>query len=96
MREVFVVSDNILSPVGLTTAENFSNLKNGISGIKKHRRPDMADEPFYASLFDQEMNFIVNGNLKYTRFEQLLIASIKQALEKNSIDPADKNTVLIV
>ncbi len=40
MQGVFIVSDNILSPVGLTTAENFLQLKKGVSGIKKHHEHD--------------------------------------------------------
>ena len=34
MREVFIVSDNIVSPLGNTSAENFGNLEKGISGIR--------------------------------------------------------------
>ena len=36
VRNVFIVSDNIISPLGLTTAENFSQLKKGISGIREY------------------------------------------------------------
>src|SRR5665647_227947 len=77
MPGVFIVSDNILSPLGLTTAENFAQLKNGISGIRKHHDIALADQPFYASLFDQKSGFIQDSVHKYTRFEQLLIASVK-------------------
>jgi 3-oxoacyl-[acyl-carrier-protein] synthase I len=52
MRDVFVAADNIFSPLGTTTAENFSQLKKGISGVARHVRPEMSDQPFYASLFD--------------------------------------------
>jgi hypothetical protein len=30
MRDVFVVADNIVSPLGITTAENFSRLTKGV------------------------------------------------------------------
>ena len=36
MRDVFVASDNIFSPIGFTTGENLANLKNNISGVKQH------------------------------------------------------------
>jgi hypothetical protein len=36
MREVYIISDNIVSPLGVYTTENFTALKNGFSGIKQH------------------------------------------------------------
>jgi 3-oxoacyl-[acyl-carrier-protein] synthase-1 len=93
---VFIVSDNIVSPIGLTTAENFAQLKNGASGIRKHQDTALADQPFYASLFDHKSDFIQDNVNKYTKFEQLLIASIKDALQNSNIDAGDKKTVLIL
>ena len=97
MTEVFVASDNILSPIGFTTAENFDQLINGISGIKKHSNKTFSDEPFYAALFDDTNEFIKDGtNNSYTKFEQMLISSIKDALQKTKIDPEDKKNCLII
>ncbi len=56
----------------------------------------IADEPFYASLFDQKAVFLTENHNQYTRFEQLLIASVKDALQNCGINAADKKTVLIV
>jgi 3-oxoacyl-[acyl-carrier-protein] synthase-1 len=91
---VFIVSDNILSPIGLTTAENFVQLKKGVSGLKKHHHPALAYESFYASLFDPESSFIQDN--QSTRFEQLLIASVGDALQNSNITTGDKKTVLII
>lgn len=96
MSGVFVVSDNILSPIGLTTAENFTQLKKGVSGIQKHHDTALADEPFYAALFDHNSSFITDSDSKYTRYEQLLIASIKDALKNSDVDAGDKKTALII
>ncbi|MEO8712526.1 MAG: beta-ketoacyl synthase N-terminal-like domain-containing protein [Parafilimonas sp.] len=97
MKDVFIISDNILSPLGNTSAENFSKLKDNISAVKQHNNPSIADEPFYASLFDAGMHFIHEDNTyTYTKFEQLLVASIQQALQKGDVDPADKKTLLII
>jgi len=95
-RNVFIVSDNIISPLGLTTAENFSQLKNGISGIREHHDIALADQPFYASLFDLKSGFIQDNVNKYTKFEQLLIASIEDALQQCNMDAGNKKTVLII
>jgi 3-oxoacyl-[acyl-carrier-protein] synthase I len=92
MKDIFVVSDNIFSPLGSTTAENFSRLKAGVSAVRRHDRPAMADEPFYAALFDAGMD---DGG-HYTKFEQLLITSISDALKTSDVDPADPRTILIL
>jgi 3-oxoacyl-[acyl-carrier-protein] synthase-1 len=95
MSAVYIVSDNIFSPVGLTTTENFDSLKKGRSGIKLHNDQALANEPFYASLFDAQ-TFIKNNFNKYTKFEQLLIASVQNALKSCNVDTADKSTALII
>ena len=93
MTEVFIASDNILSPIGSTTAENFAQLKKNVSGIKLHHDETLAEEPFYASLFLK--NSVLENEI-YTKFEQLLIASIGNALENSGIDTASHKTVLII
>ena len=96
MSDVYIVADNILSPLGLTAAENFEQLKNGVSGIKEHDDKAFADNLFYAALFDPGKSFIKDTDNKYTRFEELLIASIGDALRDSGIDTADKKTALII
>ena len=94
--EVFVVADNILSPLGKTTVENFSNLKQNISAVKQHHDPSISSQPFYASLFDGDESFLKTDADNYTKFEQLLIASIGDALQHSGINAADKKTTLII
>jgi len=97
MTEIFVSSDNIVSPVGLTTAENFSQLKLDVSGIKLHDDKTMSDQPFQAALFTDENSFNNNtAQQHYTKFENLLIASISDALANSHIDATGKRTVLII
>jgi 3-oxoacyl-[acyl-carrier-protein] synthase-1 len=93
--DVFIVADNILSPLGKTTAENFEQLKNSVSGVKRHDNESLSPTPFYASLFDNGAEFLQSGD-GYTKFEQLLIASITDALKNGDIDPKDRKTVLII
>ncbi len=102
MKDIFVVSDNIFSPLGSTTAENFSRLKAGVSAVRRHDRPEMAGEPFYAALFDADLAGGASGSYTaaatgtYTKFEQLLLASISDALETGDVDPRDPRTILIL
>jgi len=91
MPAVYIVADNIYSPIGATTADNFERVKKGISGIQLHNDKALWDEPVYVSLFDHLAN-----DLKYSRFEQLLIASVKDALRDSGVVVADEKTVLII
>lgn len=93
MTGVYIVSDNITSPIGGTTADNFAQLKNGVSGVKLHDNKSMSAEPFYASLFDMDA---FAGNGVQTKFEQLLIASIKNALEWTGLETTTSNISLII
>ena len=95
MKDVFIVSDNILSPLGATTDENFEQLIKNISGVTQHNNGDLSDQPFYASLFSDRHQFLKDG-AGYTKFEQLLIASITTALSSIEIDITGKKTVLII
>ena len=51
MRNVYVVADNIYSPLGRNTRANIEALKQGKSGIRLHTG-NLSPDPFYASLFD--------------------------------------------
>jgi 3-oxoacyl-[acyl-carrier-protein] synthase I len=95
-QDVFVVADNVLSPLGKTTTENFDQLKQNKSGVKQHHDTSISLHPFYASLFQKGETFIPNKNHKYTKFEQLLIASISDALKDSGVDAQDKKTVFII
>jgi 3-oxoacyl-[acyl-carrier-protein] synthase-1 len=95
MKDVFVVSDNIISPVGKTSAENFYALTKGISGVKQHSLAGIAAEPFYASLFGEESIEHINA-AGHTKFEQLLILSANNALQHTGIDINSPSTILII
>ncbi len=94
--DVFVIADNILSPLGKTTAENFLKLKENISGVKQHYEINISPQPFYASLFDKDEIFIRDDEHQYTKFEQLLIASIDDAVKGTGVSAKDEKTILIV
>ena len=100
MTDVFVVSDNILSPLGWTTNENLTRLKRSVSGIRWHNDAALSPEPFYAALFntalDRYLADLLPAAADLTRFEEILVASIRQALEGCTVDPADPETILII
>jgi 3-oxoacyl-[acyl-carrier-protein] synthase-1 len=96
MKEVYFVADNIVSPLGKTTGENFVRIQNGVEGVKQHINDRVSPEPFYASVFDNDFLGGLNSEHSFTNFEKLLQLSIHDALTKSSIDPSDKNTILII
>lgn len=99
MKSVYVVADNILSPLGRTTEENFANVSSGQSGISLHDDPAMSVGPFYAAMMaDGQLESSWNEESldQYTKFEQLLILSVQNALDRTSIDITDGRTAFIV
>jgi 3-oxoacyl-[acyl-carrier-protein] synthase I len=92
MRNVYVVADNIFSPLGRNTKDNVEALKRGRSGIQLHNS-NLSTDPFYASLFDTTLK--IEDESK-TFFEQIVLASALDAMHKADIQPADKKTGFIL
>jgi 3-oxoacyl-[acyl-carrier-protein] synthase-1 len=95
MPGVYIVADNIYSPIGTTTAQNFERVKQGISGIKKHHNKALAEDYVHGALFNSNENEFFNS-FKYSRFEGLLILSVEDALKDTDVDTTDDKTILIV
>ncbi len=77
MRNVYVVADNIFSPLGRNTAGNMEALIKGRSGIRLHQS-DLSPDPFYASLFSREDKTSEGSK---TIFEHIVYASAKNAMQ---------------
>jgi len=89
--QIFVAADNICSPLGSTTTENFEAVKNGASAIGKIENQLLLPKPFYASMFRH-----IEAQDDFTRFESICIASIKNVLSQTSISLEDKDTLFIL
>jgi len=92
MKEVFVVADNVVSPIGKTAAENFEQLKKGISGVQQHKN-NITEQAAYASLFKDDA-FTKEKN--FTKFEQLVIASVEDALSQTNLNLQDNKAIFIL
>jgi 3-oxoacyl-[acyl-carrier-protein] synthase-1 len=92
MKEVFVVTDNIVSPIGKTAAENFEQLKKGLSGIQQHNN-NITEQAAYVSLFKE--GAFTKGKY-HTNFEQLVIASVEDALLQTNLNITDNKTLFIL
>lgn len=93
---VYKVADNILSPLGATTAENYRAVKAGRSALARNdRRWLLPDEQLTASLFtkEQESQFLVDG---LSRFESMAVTSVRQALSQTTLDVSQPDVVFIL
>ncbi|MES2810443.1 MAG: beta-ketoacyl synthase N-terminal-like domain-containing protein [Bacteroidota bacterium] len=95
MPAVYVVADNIYSPIGTTTAQNFERVKQGISGIRQHNSTTLSAHPVYASLFNSN-EIKKHKTFTASRFERLLKASLEDALGSCDIDPTNPKNILII
>jgi 3-oxoacyl-[acyl-carrier-protein] synthase-1 len=100
LQDTLLISDNIISSLGFTTEENMTSFREGHTGIKLYDDQTLAPAPFWASRVDDEelsRRFTVFGNPSgYTRFERLVICSVKDALSRCTIDITGKRTLFIL
>ena len=85
------IANNITSPLGMTTAENYAAVKAGKSALKRYEGHWGLPEAFVASLIDRS-KFIDN---RYTIVEQVVIHSVTKALESANIDTASPRVLFI-
>lgn len=92
---VYIIADNILSPLGETTDQNYQNVKSGHSAIMHYSSLWNIPEPFSASLFNDDQNTHLKRD-GLSRFESIVVKSIENALSDVQIDLTKDNAVLIL
>jgi len=97
---VYFIADNIISPLGFSSKENFDALLSSQTGIQQVNDNQIYPEPFQASLINSEKldaQFSVFGeNDKFTRLEKMIIISISDALKQVDIDIHSKKTLILL
>ncbi len=91
---MYRIADNILSPLGGTTEENYAAVREGRTKLSLHSGLWNIRESFMASLFEGAET--VDGEQKFTAFESLALTSIKKALVATDLDISGKNVVFIL
>ena len=88
---VKVLATNITSPIGWTTEQNYQAYRQGESALMCYD----SEQPYTASLFTtiQQSQMAIEG---FTRFESLVIHSIKEALSHTIVDVTDNRTIFIL
>lgn len=100
-RLIQCIADNVVSPLGRTSMENYVNVKAGHSGLMRYEEMGRVRSPFMLSRIDRgfldslclELG-IPDG--KYTFFEKMLLASGIQAVRQSGIDASSDRVLFII
>lgn len=93
---VEIIADNITSPLGFTTEENYRAVKAGGSMLRRYDGKWGIPEPFTASLFTDEQWGEMPGEGRFTRFERILIHSADEALHHTGVNPKSERVLFVV
>lgn len=90
-----VVSTNIVSPLGMSSQENWRAVMQGRSALRRLENYKGIPLPFVASVFTPEQveGLAVEG---FTRFEALAIRSVTEALTHTDLDVHGERTIFIL
>ena len=92
---IYKIADNVLSPLGETTAENYQAVKAGRSALCRYDYHWGLPESFTASLFSEEQQerLAIDG---LTRFESLAVRSASDAIQRSGIDVTNPRVIFIL
>ena len=99
-RIAVIVADNIVSPLGFTTEDNYAAVKDGRSALQRYEGQWGLPEPFMAGLIDREA--VLSECRKegigesFTMVERMAILSITKAVRQCQADMASDRTLLIL
>ena len=92
---VYCLANNVVSPLGVTTEENYQAVKAGHSALTRYEGLWRLPEPFTAAFFsDKQKQALAIDDL--TTFESLAVASIRKAIAEVEIDITAPNVVFIL
>ncbi|MEI6434488.1 MAG: beta-ketoacyl synthase N-terminal-like domain-containing protein [Bacteroidota bacterium] len=107
MKPVYILSDNIITSLGFTTAENIEAILHDQIGIKTVDDPLLYHSPIAVSLVDTtqltaKFDEIIahyqskNPPTAFTRLEKLFILSIHDSLIHQHVNTKDPRTLLVI
>lgn len=95
---IFASYNNIISPLGFSTQENFKAIMNSQVGVKKIVLPFSQDAFCLGKIDDEKIKkqfSLITNQAEYTKLEQLSILSIQDVLQQSDVLSQDKKTLLI-
>lgn len=91
--KIFTLADNIISPLGIDTHQNFMKMVAGKSGITRINDPNLFHQTFYGARIDKDK--LPAWDDRYTLLENLFINSIQQVIDQVSNFDLER-TILIL
>lgn len=96
MKEVFIIGDHIISPLGIGSDVNFEQISSGKTAIKALNSEHLYTRPIPAALIDKgQWDEEVKNAHRYTRLEKMFIFSLQTLIDQHDI-ALDKRTLVIV
>ncbi len=92
---VRVIADNIISPLGMSTEQNYLAVKAGQSALQRYEQHWGLPDAFTASLFTDEQNAAMHLD-GFTRFEALVMRCVQPLLAAADIDVTSDRGVFIL
>ena len=93
VNTIYKYADSIFSPLGVTTAQNWSAVTAGGCGIEQHNGVLGFPDSFWGALIPE---FEHTEFQYFTKFEQLLILAAHDALSQTNILPSSPEVLFIV
>lgn len=99
-RIAAVVADNIVSPLGFTTDDNYTAVKDGRTALQRYEGPWGLPTPFAASMVQRDEVVAaceeagISGT--FTFFEQMVLLSVTKALQQCDADMTSERTLLVL
>ena len=96
------IAHNISSPLGWTSEENFAAVLQGRTQLTTHEGKWGLPQSFVASLFDDNAveerfkSHVGDVGLTLSRFEMLVVLSVKQAAEQVKIDLGSRDVGIVI
>ena len=94
------IADNIISPLGMTSEENYEAVKAGRSALHRYEGLWNLPEAFTASLMNRETVEDALAALpvekEYTFFEKIVLLSASRAIKRAGIDPSSERVLFIL
>lgn len=95
------IADNIISPIGMTSEQNFQAVLRGLTGVSPDQNRFGLPETFCGALIDRvELSRIFNDKFgvsdDFSFFEQLCILSADNAIAECKLNVADESVIFIL
>ncbi len=100
-RIIECIADNVVSPLGLTSQENYESLLNGRSGLRRYEGMGNVQTPFMLSRIDrsiieEQCTGLGIATDCYTVFEKMLLVSASKAIAESGIDASSDRVLFII